>query len=171
VQRVGGHVVIREWKVSDLPAVREITWQTWLATYARFIPEKDLREYFRTHYSLPALSGLFETHGVDGYIAELEGQCVGYAKTKFERVEHRFYVSSLYVLPDYQGMGIGTKLLRSAEECAHRYGVVEVWLGVMVHNVEALAWYKKIGFQFVEEAPFTMGNSTVSHVIGFRKIH
>jgi ribosomal protein S18 acetylase RimI-like enzyme len=46
----------------------------------------------------------------------------------------------------------------------------EIWLGVMVQNVDALAWYRKLGFIFEREEPFTMGKTTVPHLIGFKKI-
>jgi hypothetical protein len=31
-----------------------------------------------------------------------------------------------------------------------------------------IAWYRSLGFSFVEEAPFTMGKATVRHLIGFK---
>jgi ribosomal protein S18 acetylase RimI-like enzyme len=76
----------------------------------------------------------------------------------------------VYVLPSYQGQGIGGKLMRAAEERALAAGMKELWLGVMVQNTAALEWYRRNGFSFVEEAPFTMGKTTVNHLIGFRAI-
>ncbi len=40
----------------------------------------------------------------------------------------------------------------------------------MSDNVTALSWYAKLGFNFVEEAPLTMGKTTVMHRIGYRII-
>jgi hypothetical protein len=40
----------------------------------------------------------------------------------------------------------------------------------MVKNRQALVFYRKVGFQFVREEPFTMGKTTVSHLIGFKKL-
>jgi len=40
----------------------------------------------------------------------------------------------------------------------------------MVKNTGALAWYRNKGFQFVREAPFSMGATTVEHLIGFKII-
>jgi ribosomal protein S18 acetylase RimI-like enzyme len=163
-------VIIRQWRREDLESVQRVTWETWIATYLSFIPEKDLRTYFDLHYNLEALSKLFHSEFVNGCVAVVEGTVAGYAKTKLNREENRFYISSLYVLPSYQGQGLGMKLLRAAEECAMSYHVDRVWLGVMAQNIGALAWYRKIGFDFVEEAPFTMGDTTVNHLIGFKLI-
>ena len=57
-----------------------------------------------------------------------------------------------------------------AEETAVKLKHDKVWLGVMKDNAKALEWYKKLGFQFVEEEPFKMGNTEVLHLIGYKFI-
>lgn len=161
---------IRQWTLEDLPSVRQITWDTWLDAYSSFIPESDLRHYFDAHYTLEALTQLFRAPLMNGFVAEVNGSVVGYVKTKFNKEENRFYVSSLYILPERQGMGLGGKLMAAAEELATTLGADTTWLGVMTQNTSALDWYKRHGFTFVEEAPFTMGQTTVVHLIGYRKI-
>lgn len=156
--------------MGDLPAVRQVTWDTWLDAYSSFIPESDLRIYFDAHYNLDALTQLLHTPLMNGFVAEVDGSVVGYVKTKFNKEENRFYVSSLYILPKCQGMGLGGKLMVAAEELAKTLAADTIWLGVMTQNTPALDWYKRHGFKFVEEAPFTMGKTTVVHLIGFRKI-
>ena len=163
-------IAIRQWTLEDLPSVRQVTWNTWLDAYLSFIPESDLRRYFDAHYNLDALTQLFHTPLMNGFVAEVNGSVVGYVKTKFKKEENRFYVSSLYILPGRQGMGLGGKLMAAAEELAKTLAADSVWLGVMTQNTPALDWYKRHGFTFVEEAPFTMGQTTVVHLIGFRKI-
>jgi len=130
----------------------------------------DLRGYFEEHYSVKALGELMASSGFHGLLALLDGEAAGYGKVKFNDQERRCYVSSLYILPAYQGKGVGSKLLTKAEGYARGFGVDEIWLGVMEQNTTALAWYRKIGFQFVKEAPFTMGKTTVNHLIGYRPI-
>jgi ribosomal protein S18 acetylase RimI-like enzyme len=164
------HVVIREWTAEDFADVRRIMWDTWLATYASFIPEADLKSYFDSAYSLDALGKMFRTPDIHGFIAEIDGVRVACQRTHYNRAEGRFYVQSLYVLPSCQGRGLGTLLMEAAEACARGYGVNAVWLGVMVHNSGALAWYRKMGFDFVEKMPFTIGRTTVDHLIGFMRI-
>jgi len=164
-------VTIRQWTTADLPAVRQVTWTTWLDAYSSFIPETDIRQYFDEYYTLDALTQLFHAPLTNGFVAEVDGRIVGYVKTKFNKEENRFYVSSLYILPDRQGMGLGGKLMVAAEALAKTLGADATWLGVMTQNTPALEWYKRHGFTFVEEAPFTMGQTTVVHLIGFKKIN
>ncbi len=163
-------ISVRQWTPADLEEVRRVTWETWVDTYSPFIPLKDLRTYFDEHYSIPALRTLYESAFVKGFMAEAGKETAGYVRTQFNSEENRLYVSSLYILPAFQGRGAGTKLMAAAEECARAYGLHEVWLGVMVQNARTVDWYRRMGFRFDQEAPFTMGETTVQHYIGCRQI-
>jgi ribosomal protein S18 acetylase RimI-like enzyme len=163
-------ILIREWTQADIPAVRHITWETWIATYAAFVPGEDLRAYFDAHYTEEALAALMTDPANGGFLATAGAVPAGFVRTHWEEKEERFYVSSLYVLPQFQGKGIGGELMAASEQKALARGVQAVWLGVMEQNVRTLEWYRKTGFTFVEEAPFTMGNSTINHLIGFKQI-
>ena len=163
-------IVIRPWTRDDLQAIRDIAWKTWLATYSSFIPEEDLQTFLDEFYSIAALTKLLNSTQARTFIAEIHANAVGFSKTNFNDTDNRFYVASLYVLPEFQGKGIGTRLMNASEEFAFTFGVDSIWLGVMTQNVDALNWYKRIGFQFVREEPFTMGKTTVQHLIGFRTI-
>jgi hypothetical protein len=113
---------------------------------------------------------MFDDPFMKGFIAEANNQIAGYVRLFFNRDENRLYVPSLYLLPDFQGQDIGRQLLEAAEEYAAAKGLDELWIGVMVKNRQALVFYRKVGFQFVREEPFTMGKTTVSHLIGYKKL-
>ena len=91
---------------------------------------------------------------------------VGWLKLSIDEAEKRFYLSSIYVLPEYQKLKIGRQLMEIAFTSAKEKGFSEIWIGVMDNNTNALGWYEKIGFEFVEELPFRMGNTEVQHLIG-----
>jgi len=163
-------VVVRGWNEGDLESIRRITWTTWLDAYGSFIPERDLKSYFDSAYTVKELTELHRSPHFRGLLAEVEGRPTGYAKVRYAPEEQRCYVSSLYVLPEFQGKGVGRRLMEEAERHALAFGVKEIWLGVMVQNTPALEWYQRNGFVFVEEQPFTMGATTVMHRIGHRPI-
>lgn len=162
--------IYREWKLEDTSQIQNVLFNTWLASYADFIPITDIEWYFNNYYSEIKFAELFDDKQSTSYVAEVKGHVVGYARTKVNQEQQRCYLESLYVLPEFQGKGIGGELLRIAERKAKEYSFNKVWLGVMVQNVPSLEWYKKIGFTFVEEAPFQMGKTTVSHLIGYKEI-
>jgi ribosomal protein S18 acetylase RimI-like enzyme len=163
-------IVIRPWQKSDLASIRRITWQSWISTYSSFIPENDLRSYFDIHYTEASFLSMFDDPLTQGFIAETDDHIAGYVRLFFNRDENRLYVPSLYFLPDFQGQGLGRRLLEAAEGHAAERHVDELWIGVMVKNRQALVFYRKVGFQFVREEPFTMGKTTISHLIGYKKL-
>lgn len=162
--------VIRPWRREDLPAVQGILWDSWMDAYSPFIPEEDLRSYHQATYRIDSLTRLFESDIVRGFIAEADGKAVGFARTQLHRNENRLYLASLYLLPAYQGRGIGGRLLAVAEEQARACGLDDLWVGVMVQNEPARRFYDRRGFRFVGEEPFKMGRTTVGHLVGYKRI-
>lgn len=65
-------------------------------------------------------------------------------------VPNSVYVESLAVLPAYQNLGIGSKLLEYVlEETKKRY-IHEVFLHVHAADTHAIEWYKKKGFEQID---------------------
>jgi len=160
----------RESNPDDTSAIQNVLFNTWIASYADFIPMSDIQWYFNNYYSDINFARLFDDPDTWHFVAVLKEHTVGYARAKRNREQERFYLESLYVLPEFQGRGIGTDLLRIVEKKALEHGHADVWLGVMVQNIPSLEWYKKLGFTFVEESPFQMGKTSVNHLIGYRTI-
>jgi ribosomal protein S18 acetylase RimI-like enzyme len=158
---------VRPWTRADLPTIQRLLLDTWLDAYGSFIPRDDLVNYLNTQYSQARLEALYADPDVTGLVAEVDRAVAGYAKLYHARAEQRFYVHQLYILPAKQGLGLGHRLMACAEQRARELGVDRIWLGVMVKNTQAVAWYKKMGFTVSETAPFTMGSATVDHYIGY----
>ena len=163
-------LIVRRWTAQDIPSVRHIAWTTWVATYGSFIPKEDILAFFNTYYTEEILIQFCEAEAARGFIAKISGRAAGFAKTHFDCSMLEFHLDSLYVLPEFQGKGIGSSLLRVCEDFAVSLNASEMWLGVMTQNTTAFEWYTRIGFEFVREEPFTMGRTTVQHRIGFRTI-
>jgi ribosomal protein S18 acetylase RimI-like enzyme len=56
------------------------------------------------------------------------------------------YIYDIEVREDLRGKGIGSKLLRMAEETCREWGVREVMLAVEADNLEAIEWYERMGY-------------------------
>lgn len=158
---------IRRWSRADLPVVPELLLETWLDAYGGFVPREDLAGYLQAQYCQAKLEALFVDPDVTGYVAEVDGAVAGYEKLYRARAEHRVYLHQLYVRPGKQRLGLGRGLLGRAEEQAREWGAERLWLGVMVRNAPAVAWYRKLGYTVAETAPFVMGTTKVEHYIGY----
>ncbi|HMN25426.1 MAG TPA: GNAT family N-acetyltransferase [Ignavibacteriaceae bacterium] len=162
-------IKLRNWQREDFPAVKNILITTWKDTYS-FIPLDDIETYFNEFYSDKRLIEMLDDPFTKGILVEVESNSVGWMKLYHKNLEKKFFVSSLYVLPEYQGYGIGHKLLEESYKIAREKHFSKVWLGVMKQNVKSLEWYQKLGFIFSEEEPFQMGSTQVMHLIGYKVI-
>lgn len=162
-------VNIRKWTKDDFSIVKNILLVTWKDTYS-FIPKEDLLSHFERFYADEKLEDLLEDPFSQGIIAEVNSVPAGWMRLFEDQINKKFFVSSLYVLPEFQGYGVGKALLLEAYTIARQMNYQKVWLGVMSQNVKALEWYKNLGFNFVEEEPFQMGTTQVMHLIGYKMI-
>ena len=160
-------ITIRNWTKEDFSIVKNILLVTWKNTYT-FIPEEDILTHFEKHYSEDRLIEILNDPFSEGIIAEVNSVPAGWLKLFEDHINKKFFVSSLYVLPEYQGVGLGKKLLNESYRIAKEKQFSKVWLGVMKQNVKSLEWYQNLGFIFDEEEPFQMGSTNVMHLIGYK---
>lgn len=85
------------------------------------------------------------------FIAEKDGQYLGYIELKdwvdyFTR-ERQGYVASLAVTRDAEGTGVGTLLLKKAEDWAKQKGYKELVLQVFTANQRAIKLYESLGYE------------------------
>lgn len=162
-------IKLRSWTKNDFPILKNILLATWKEAYS-FIPEEDILKHFNNFYSEDRLIEMLIDPFTNGILADVNSTSVGWMKLFEDQINKKLFVSSLYVLPEFQGFGIGKKLLNEAYTIAIKKKYKKVWLGVMKQNVKAIGWYQKIGFIFTEEEPFKMGSTEVMHLIGYKRL-
>ncbi len=105
-----------------------------------------IKGYFRWLYHRDP-SGFFKAK-VDGeVVAFLACDCNWYSKYEGREVAE---VHEIFVLPKYQGRGIGKALMKKAEEYGKERGrdLMELWVGI--GNEKARRFYESLGFQMME---------------------
>lgn len=85
-------------------------------------------------------------------VARHDNRVVGHA-TLVGGDEHEL---AIFVLRAYQGAGIGTELLRTTLGAAADTGIDRVWLSVERWNNPAIALYRRVGFEPVDNPNFEM---------------
>ncbi len=162
---------IRPWRRSDLPAIQRVAWETWADAYGAFVPEEDRKDFHESYYALQKLQNLYNSKIVDGCVALVDELIVGYSKTYWNQQDLQFFITSLYVLPSYQKLKLGKRMMEYGINIARtNYNADRVWLGVMVENLPAIDWYNRQGFIFEESKPFTIGKTTIEHLYGYKLI-
>jgi len=86
------------------------------------------------------------------HIAEEDGQLIGFAASEIIKNPHWAkhkelgHLYNLYVIPKYQGKGIGTKLLEKALEWLKERKIKDIKILTYAENKKAQKLYKRYGF-------------------------
>jgi ribosomal protein S18 acetylase RimI-like enzyme len=160
---------LRNCKVTDYEQVIELLRRSWADAYG-FIPQRDRESLLKTYYTKERFNLFLENELIECLVSEVEGTVVAWMRLEEIPSEREFHLSSIYVLPDSKGKGLGRKMIQYAFDKAVAKGYDKIWLGVMEQNVPALEWYKKLGFVFVKREPFNMGGTKVMHLIGYKEL-
>ncbi len=78
------------------------------------------------------------------FVAKVDGKVMGYIDPIIEENGRRM-ISAIYVAPETQGMGIGSKLMKKALDLLGRDQ--DIFLEVVSYNQNAINFYKKFGFE------------------------
>lgn len=81
----------------------------------------------------------------DFMVIELQGRPIG--RLYLDRRPDGFLIVDLGLVPDQQGCGLGTALLRHIRRRAAEAGADRVWLHVSDHNPRARRLYERLGFR------------------------
>ena len=96
---------------------------------------------------------LEKIHQKGKFIFAYDGNSLGYCAFYANDAEKRTaYISLIAVLPKYQKMHIGTKLLKESLEIMRTYGMEHCMLEVRKNNKNAIQFYKKNQFVVAEES-------------------
>jgi len=94
------------------------------------------------------------------FVAEAGGNVVGSIMAGYDG--HRGWIYSLAVLPEYRGPGIGSRLMRHAEERLKVLGCPKINLQIMQENEAVEVFYRKLGYQ--TEQRISMGKKIPDNI-------
>lgn len=79
-------------------------------------------------------------------------------------------VQRIYLLPETQGQGAGRLMMDEAVRVAQQHGCKWLWLGVWEHNVQAIGFYERQGFEPFDQHTFMFGSEAQTDVLMRRQI-
>jgi ribosomal protein S18 acetylase RimI-like enzyme len=94
------------------------------------------------------------------FVAEVGGKVVGSVMAGYDG--HRGWIYSLAVLPEYRKRGLGSRLMRHAEEHLTVLGCPKINLQIMQGNEGVEAFYRKLGYQ--TEPRISMGKKIPENI-------
>jgi Sortase and related acyltransferases len=136
-------IVLREAKPDDLEQVVEVFLACWRGSYAAVLPESLVATMTDEQAGALWRRVLSSAAGTT-VVAESEGRILGL--TRFDASGAEGAVHSLYVSPQAQGLGLGTKLLDYACAAFVAAGQSRAQLWVFAGNAPSVAFYRSRGW-------------------------
>ena len=150
----------------DVASIQNVLYRVWLTTYpnkALGITVADIEEMYKDRNSDEALARIRERISSASEItlvAKENGKVVGVCRVI--RREDKDVMEAIYVLPEYQRLGIGSAIWREIEKLldSNRKIIVQV----ATYNTDAIEFYKRCGFRDTgkrwEEKKFRLRSGT-----------
>ncbi len=145
-------VGIRRAEEDDAAAIASIHQAAWQGAYAGIIPHRALTAMINRRGQSWWASAIKRAASV--LVVEVGGKVVGYAtigRNRSRDLKQEGEIYELYVRPEYQGIGLGTRLFQAARErlSGHRLKGLVIW--ALEDNANATSFYHGIGGRDVAE--------------------
>lgn len=140
----------------DIHIIQDIAHKTWPISYADMISQAQIEYMLDMMYNDQTLHNQMES-GHEFYILEIENNSVGFAGIEPLKKESYIFIHKLYVLPSFQGKGIGKELVNYVIGLASEWNLKEVRLNVNRTN-KAVQFYIKNGFEILKSLDIDIGS-------------
>jgi ribosomal protein S18 acetylase RimI-like enzyme len=143
----------------DIPALRALAERIWRGSYAEMISPEQMDYMLGRMYSEETIRREL-AEGVLWELVWLSGEPIGFLSITFG-TDGVAKLNKLYLLPEFQGRGLGQGMLARVFAVAVERGAREVRLQVNKGNVRAQRVYERAGFRIAEAAVFDIGGGFV----------
>ena len=155
--------LIRAPGVDEAPQLSDLAIRTFRDTYAAETRPEDMDAYLANAYRPDGLAVELADPRHRWLVAEADGRLSGFSHLHDEETheavaaERPVLLAHLYLDRPYQGIGLGSALMRRSMAEARAAGHDVIWLGVWERNPKAVEFYRRWGFRPVGETPFDFG--------------
>ena len=144
------NIIITISKVEDVWGIQDVYYKSWLATYPNNkygITVDDIEHRFRDRFTQETIDKrkqaiLNPDPNFKIFIAKDNDKVVGVCRV--ELLPEKNQLRTIYLLPEYFGKGIGTKLWKQAQKVFDPNK--DIYVEVVTYNKRAIEFYKKLGF-------------------------
>lgn len=156
---------IRKATIQDAKILTEVGFQSFKSAHGHSAPKKDIEEYMSQNFNETAFSNALSEEKNQFYILSYNEVIVGYNLLIFNQkdatisVENCAYLSRIYLLEAYYGMGLGKKLFDFIKSLCLENHQNGIWLRVWVENQRAIQFYTKLGFKIVGKSDYKISET------------
>lgn len=143
---------IRPAEIGDAAAIAQAHESSWLGAYSGIIPHRALR-------------AMVNRRGVEWWrnairnatsilVVDVGGEIVGYAtlgRSRTRQLPQQGEIYELYLRPEYQGVGLGSRLFAEARNRLRLHGLTGLIVWALEDNTNALSFYEGSGGRDIAE--------------------
>ncbi|NIM93662.1 MAG: GNAT family N-acetyltransferase [Anaerolineales bacterium] len=140
-------VTIQRANVKEVQEIKQVLSETWVDTYGSFLPKDTIQKVTTVWHNPEQLVSQIQNPDVFFGVAKDEGNTIRGLVTARKLGDDMVVIDRMYVSPQYQRKGIGSRLL---EESINAFpGIKKFLLEVEEQNTKGLSFYQKHGFKEV----------------------
>lgn len=140
-------ITIRKMIKEDMQQVQQVAKTSWHHTYEGIIPAEIQGNFLKSAYSDEMMNLRLVSTFI--FVSEVDGKVIGFANYSPVKEEGNVELSAIYLYPEYQGKGIGTRLLQAGIKNIE--GTKEIFVNVEKDNEIGINFYKAKGFEVISE--------------------
>lgn len=139
--------VIRQLEERDIASVQAVAKESWHATYDGIIPLPIQDNFLNSAYSDEMMRRRMDFSNL--FVVDFDKMIVGFANFSPVFDSGKVELGAIYLLPAYQGIGLGTALLTHGID--YLRGAREIYINVEKDNDIGKRFYQSKGFEVIEE--------------------
>lgn len=149
---------------NELDLLLAISIQTFTETFAQQNTPENLNNYLQQNFTIEKIKQEFTDEKNKFFIIYIDSEAAGYLKLRNSKnptelnEANSIEIERIYVLKKYHGKKAGAQLMQKAIDCGAQKNKNAIWLGVWEHNLSAITFYTKWGFQIFGSHIFQFGN-------------
>jgi ribosomal protein S18 acetylase RimI-like enzyme len=147
------NIEVRKADICDAKMISVIGKISFRNAFGNVFDKDNLDDYIKNVYNPDKIAVSIERNNDIFLVAEIGNRPVGFAKLKKfslnDDIEScsQMQLEKIYVLPEYQGIGAGTTLLREVIGIVKALCPDYLWLDVYSGNEKAIRFYERNGFK------------------------
>lgn len=162
---------IRRAGSNDAEALAAIGRATFVETFGHLYPPEDLAAFLEEAYGAARTAADLADPRSAAWLVEADGRALGYAQAGPCTLPHPevtpqcLELKRFYLLKDWQGGGMGSRLYATVSDWFQSQAPQHVWLGVWRENHGAQRFYARRGFTPVGRYSFRVGQTLDPEII------
>lgn len=142
---------------SDIDVVATLAQEIWTQHFTPIIGESQVKYMLTKFQSADAIKSQISS-GCEYYLAEVDNERVGYTCLIPDLNNSKMMLSKIYIQYSARGKGTGRSILDFIEKKCITEKVTTLWLTVNRFNTVPVSWYKRRGFDVVDEVKKDIGD-------------